>query len=330
MMTRAAHHRWRVLSACAPIVAAATPAHARIGLVVGEPFGSFGTMFPVGHAGIYLDHLCAETPTRLHLCSSGEYGVVLARYHDIKSTQLDWLAEPAFTFFYGVDTPAQVPAFVTPALRDQLRMSFRDARLRDVVPGPVATRIERDGALHFKDGEDWQESIGAAFDRRLFVYALATTPQQDAALLDYINALPTRRHYGVRRSNCADFAADILRVVLPQRQRKVLHRTLLADFDFTTPESLARQLDAFGRAHPELDFAVFEVPQLPGSTRRSRPLRSGEMFLTTKRYLFTFLAIQPEFVVADTIAYESKGRWSPATTLTSSRPRTGRRFPSRA
>src|SRR5579875_2530841 len=77
------------------------PARASIGLVVGEPFGSFGTMMPNGHANIYLDHLCVETPTRLRPCLAGEHGAVLSRYHDLRHPALDWLAFPAPTFFYG-------------------------------------------------------------------------------------------------------------------------------------------------------------------------------------------------------------------------------------
>jgi hypothetical protein len=290
-------------------------AQASIGLVVGEPFGGFGTMLPVGHASIYLDHICADTPTHLRPCREGEYGVVLSRYHDLTASGLDWIATPVFPFFYGVDTPGQVPSFVTPALRDSLRMKYREAHYRDVVPGPVATRTERDGALHFKEGEDWQESIGSAFDRRLFVYTLDTTPEQDAAILSYINDLPNKRRYTLARHNCADFAANILRIVLPREpksQRSPLHRTFAVDYNITTPKALARQLDAWGKLHPELHFAVYEVPQVPGTTRRSRPLRScAELFVTTKRYFFTLLAIAPEWIVPNTIAYAAKGRWKP-------------------
>jgi hypothetical protein len=39
------------------------PTFASIGLVVGELYGNFGTVLPVGHAGIYLDHLCADPLT---------------------------------------------------------------------------------------------------------------------------------------------------------------------------------------------------------------------------------------------------------------------------
>jgi len=280
---------------------AATPAHARIGLVVGEPFGSFGTMMPVGHASIYLDHLCVDTPTRLRACRPGELGAVISRYHDLRSTRTDWLATPASVFFYGVDDPAQTPTFITPPLEAELRESYRQAHLLSEVPD----RIDRHGIAHHPTSGDWAESIGAAFDRRLFLYSIATTPEQDAALLVLLNDDPNDRRYTLRRANCADFAADLLSLVLPTP----LRRNVLADFDMATPKNLARQLDAVDSS---LDLRVYEIPQIPGTLRRSRPVRgSAESFIKTKRYLFTVLVLQPEFLLADWIAYESKGKWTP-------------------
>jgi hypothetical protein len=315
-MHRTAHLCLRAISFCA-VLLSATVAHARIGLVVGEPFGSFGTMLPVGHASIYIDNLCADTPTHLRACQPGESGVVLSRYHDLQSTHLDWIAIPAFTFFYGVDNPANVPAFVTASSESELRESYRQAHLLDIAPD----RIDEQGKIHPPPYGDWQEGIGAAFDRRLFVYSLATTPQQDAALLTLLNADPNHRRYSLRRANCADFAADLLNVVLPQQKPAILHRNFLADFDFTTPKNLCRRLDAFGRAHPEVDLQVYEIPQIPGTLRRSRPLRgSAETFVKTKRYLATVIVLQPELAFADWILYETKGKWTPGRDATELSP----------
>ena len=286
------------------LLATATGSYASIGLVVGEPFGSFGTLMPVGHAGIYLDHVCADTPTHLRPCNPGEPGVVLSRYHDLRATKTDWIAIPAFHFFYGVDDPANIPSFVTASLETGLRETYRQAHLRSVVPD----RLNKQGSPIPPPYGDWEEGIGAAFDRRLFIYTLDTTPEQDAAILALLNSDPNRRRYTLRRANCADFAANLLNVVLPGTP----HRNILADFDMTTPKGLARQLDAYGQSHPEMNFRVYEIPQLPGTLRRSRPLRgSSETFVKTKRYLATLLVIQPEAVFADWIAYEAKGKWTP-------------------
>ena len=283
---------------------ASAAAHARIGLVIGEPFGSFGTMMPVGHAGIYLDHVCADGPIHLRPCQPGEAGVVLSRYHDLRASHVDWMAVPAFTFFYGVDSPAEVPAWVTPAVEFNLREEYRRAHLEALAPD----RLNKHGEPGPPPYGDWQEGIGAAFDRNLLIYSMETSTAQDESILAMLNDRPNLRRYTLGRANCADFAADLLSVVLPG----ALHRNVLADFDMTTPKNLAREIDAYGLAHPEIGLRVLEVPQLPGTLRRSRPFRgAAEIFVKTKRYLVTLIVIQPEALLADWIAYEAKGKWIP-------------------
>jgi hypothetical protein len=90
-----------------------------------------------------------------------------------------------------------------------------------------------------------------------------------------------------------------------------IHRNLLGDFDLMTPKQLARALDAYGQAHPEAHLRVYEVPQIAGSLRRSRPVRgSAETFVKTRRYLATLLAIQPEALLLDWIDYEAFDKWT--------------------
>jgi hypothetical protein len=294
------------------ILLCAARCRASIGLVVGEPFGSFGTMLPAGHAGVFLDHICAETPTHLRPCQPGEHGVIVSRYHDLQATHTDWLAIPGATFLYGAEDPANIPTFVTAQSEADIRESYRQDHLLGVVPN----RFDKRGMpLPPRDG-DWAEGIGAAFDRRLFLYVIDTTPAQDAMILAFLNDRPNNRRYTFLHANCADFAETLLNLVVGG----TLHPTRLNDFDITGPKSLARQLDAYGHKHPSLHLRVYEVPQIPGTLRRSRPMRScSEGFLKTKRYLVTLLLIQPEFVLADWSIYEAKGKWTPgldAATLT--------------
>jgi len=276
-------------------------AHARIGLVVGEPFGSFGTMMPAGHAGIYLDHLCAASPTQLRSCNPDELGVVVSRYHDLRNPKLDWLATPASIFFYGVEDPSRAPSSMTASLEAELRESYREAHLLAVAPD----RIDKHGNVSAPRYGDWEESIGAAFDRRLFLYMIDTTPEQDSDLLALLNTSPDKRRYSLFRANCADFAADILNSLLPG----TFHRNNIADFQMMSPKQLAKLMQAYGLAHPEANLSVYEVPQVPGTLRRSRPVRgAAETLLKTKRYLATLLVIQPEVVLGSWIIYETKGK----------------------
>src|SRR5260370_36834575 len=65
------------------LVCHAARAKADAAFLMEEPFGGFGSVNPTGHAAVYLNHVCAETPTRLRICRPGEAGAVISRYHKI-------------------------------------------------------------------------------------------------------------------------------------------------------------------------------------------------------------------------------------------------------
>ena len=284
---------------------ASRAAQARMALIVGEPFGSFGTMMPQGHTSIYLQDLCVETAVRLRPCRPGELGAVVSRYHDLRHPALDWLAFPLPVFLYGTADLSEVPGYMTGRRETDLRERYRKAYLSAYLPALV----NKHGDSVPPPYGDWEEGIGSAFDRRLLMYSFDTTPEQDAITLHWLNDRPNRRSYTLTRHNCADFVADILRIALPP---KVIHRNVLADFDMTTPKNLAREVDAYGQAHPELHLSVYEIPQLPGALRRSRPLRgAAESLITTKRYFAVVVVVQPELMLADWIIYEKRGKWHP-------------------
>ncbi len=278
---------------------AVTPVFARASLTVfvGEPFGNFGTMMPVGHTAIYLDHLCADGPLKLRKCMENEpQGVVIARYHRIG--QIDWVASPVMQFLYATDRPEDVPEYVTPELAWSMRQTYRQQYMEDIVP---------DGHEKDKATDEWWETAGAAYNRRIWGYQVDTTPGQDAAFMATMNADPNHHLYHLKKKNCANFAADMVNLYFPSTVRRGDH---VADFGLMTPKQVARCLYSYGRAHPEAHLRVIEVPQVPGSLRRSRPVRGAvESGLKTKRYLFTLIAIQPEIPVVLTALYLDHGRW---------------------
>ena len=288
----------------AGLLLASPVAHARMGLIVGEPFGSFGTIMPQGHASIYLADLCVETAIHLRPCRPGEPGAVISRYHDLRHPELDWMAFPLPVFLYGSQSATTTPPpFMTAALEEQTRSAYRRQFLSEYIPDVV----DRHGRSQPTIYGDWAEGIGSAFDRRLLMYAFDTTAAQDAAMLSWLDDRPNHRSYTLARHNCADFAADLLRLALPA---DILRRNVPADFDMTTPKTLAREVDRYGHAHPELHLAVYEIPQLPGSLRRSRPIRgAAESLLTNHYYLTTLLILQPEIILADTVIYEKRGKF---------------------
>lgn len=289
----------RVAAAAALAVCLVSPVRARAGLtvLVGEPFGKFGTMMPVGHTAIYLDRVCADGPLALRMCRPGELaGVVVARYHAIG--QYDWIAAPILEFLYAVDSPEKLPGYVTADQVWRLRQSYRRRYLLDIVA---------DGHEHDRSTGEWWETAGVAYNRRLWGYQIDTTEEQDERFVAMMNDLPNQHRYHLRKTNCANFAADVVNFYFPGTVRGGDH---IADFGLMTPKQVARSVDAFGQKHPELNLRVLEVPQVPGTLRRSRPVRGGaEAGIKTKRYVAILAVIQPEIPIGCAILYLIHGRW---------------------
>lgn len=276
-------------------------ARAELTVLIGEPFGNFGTMMPLGHTAIYLSRLCADGPLKIRMCQPDEVqGVVLARYHRIGS--YDWLASPVSEFLYAVAPGDPVQTFVTPASAWAARQRYRRQYLGTLVPDGK----EGDSAGHGGPLEEWWESAGVTFNRRVWGYSLDTTPDQDEHFVAVMNADPNKHLYHLKKTNCADFISDMVNIFFPH----AVHNDRIGDFGLMTPKEVARCVAAFGAAHPELHFHATEIPQLPGSLRRSRPVRgAAESGLKTKRYLFTLAVIQPEVPAGLAVLYFWHGRW---------------------
>jgi hypothetical protein len=270
--------------------------HASATVLLSEPFGSFGAMMPLGHVGIYLDKVCADSPVHLRLCRPGEMGIVLSRYHRVAN--IDWLAIPIMPFLYGVDHPDEVPRFMTLPKEAAIREQYRLRYLRDIVPDG------EDGAPA-KKGE-WVETIGVTFDRKVWGYRIETTVEQDQRLIDILNDRPNVRSYRLRTANCADFAANMINILYPG----LVQRNKVYDFGLMTPKQVARSVAAYGKSHPEANLTIMEIPQIPGTLERSHPILGvAETGLKSKRYLLSLSVIQPEVIIGCGIAYLNHGSW---------------------
>ena len=276
-------------------------ARADLAVFIGEPFGSFGTMMPVGHTAFYLSRLCADGPLKLRWCRPGEpQGVVLARYHQIG--ELDWLASPVSEFLYATEPEAPVQRWVTRESAWEARQRYRRRYLSAIVPDGQ----EGDASGHGGPLEEWWESAGVTFNRRVWGYEIATTPEQDERFLRQMNDRANKHLYHLKKTNCADFVAEMVNVYFPG----LVHNDRIGDYGLMTPKEVARCVAAYGAAHPEANLRVLEIPQLPGSMRRSRPVRGGaEAGLKTKRYLLTLAVIQPEVPIGLAVLYVWHGRW---------------------
>jgi hypothetical protein len=77
-------------------IAGASKAYGDASLLIEEPYGFFGSVNLTRHSAIYLNRVCAESPTVLRRCQPGETGVVVSRYSRIRS--FDWVAIPLLPY----------------------------------------------------------------------------------------------------------------------------------------------------------------------------------------------------------------------------------------
>ncbi|NYF78759.1 hypothetical protein [Granulicella arctica] len=274
-------------------------AYADAALLMEEPYGEFGAMNPTGHAAVYLNHVCAESPTHLRLCRPGEPGAVISRYHKIDG--YDWLAIPLVPYLYAVETVQDVPANADAALEATLRNEYRRNHLLayapDVATGPKAGEDPKG---------DWTQLVGASYDRRIYGFQVQTTAEEDERFIAEFNDRRNVSHFNLLFHNCADFSRVLLNIYYPH----AVHRNFFVDLGLTTPKQVARSLTKYAKDHPEVDFSTFMVPQVPGSIKRSHPIDGVlESVVKSKKYVVPLAVLNPELTAGLVVAYLTDGRF---------------------
>jgi hypothetical protein len=274
-------------------------AHADAALLMEEPYAEFGAFNPTGHASIYLNHVCAETPTRLRPCRPGEPGAVISRYHKIDG--YDWLAIPLVPYLYAVerveDVPTSADAALVASLRDRYRRDHLELYAPDVATGEKAGQAP--------NGE-WTQLIGASYDRRIYGFEIQTTPEEDLQFMNRYNDSRNVGHFNLLFHNCADFSRTLLNVYYPHS----IHRNYFVDVGITTPKQVARSLTKYAAHHPELNFSTFMIPQVPGTIPRSHPVDGVvESVVKSKKYVLPLAVLTPEVTAGLVVAYLTDGRF---------------------
>lgn len=286
--------RWMVmLVAMAAALGSQPRSHASVAVLVEQPYGHLGTFSPGGHSAVYLDHVCAETPLKLRPCQPGELGVVLSRYDGIQ--HLDWVAMPLMGYLYAVDSAADIPVAMNREQEQRLREQYRKAHLQLVAPDTP------DGHA---PGGNWYELAGSAYDRSIYGFSVKTTAEQDAGLIALFNDRKNVERYNGMFRNCADF----VRVTINRYYPHAIHRNLIADFGVTSPKAVAKQLTKYAAAHPEVEFEVFRIPQVPGSLPRSHA-NEGVSEALVRRYGVPMLLVSPITAGVMLAAYLGDGRF---------------------
>jgi len=269
--------------------------NADVAVLLEEPYSYDGAFGGVGHTAVYLTRVCAASPTSLRRCAAGEYGAVISRYDQIGGH--DWIAIPLIPYLYAVTNPEEIPAYADHEIVAILRNQYRHEHMQGLAPD--------DASGQAPDG-NWVQLVGSSYNRTTFAYELETTTRQDDELIAWLNDRPNRPLYRVVSHNCADFVRDIVNFYYP----KAVSRGIVADFGITTPKRVARSISKYSRRHPDLEFVSRVIPQVPGSIRRSRPVRGmTESVFKAKKYLLPLAFFQPYVAGAFAAAYLVDGRF---------------------
>jgi hypothetical protein len=260
------------------LFATAPPLFAQAALLLEQPYGVFGTLNPTGHAAVYLEHVCADSPVHLRMCASGETGIVISRYKGMAG--YDWVAIPLIPYLYSVDDAAQVPKEVDEESVNRLRNHYKEARLGDW--GDDLAK-----GSFFNGG--WTQLIGTAYDRRTYAFRFATTREQDEQLIARLNDRPNESHFNILFNNCADFDRFIMGFYFPKK----FGRTIFPDAGITTPKRVAYGLVKYAKRHPETQLTVLEIPQVPGFRRKSRAIHGVTESLFANGYVIPIVVLNP-------------------------------------
>lgn len=268
-----------VVSLLALLFLGVAGARADVAVLLEEPYSYDGAFAGTGHAAVYLSNICADSPVSLRRCQPGESGVVISRYHRIAG--YDWIAVPLYPYLYAVDKPQDIPLFADAKLEAALRDHYRRENLEQLVP---------DGPEGETPAGDWYELVGSAYDRTLYAFQLPTTAEQDEAFIARYNSQPNRESYKFVTRNCADFVKDAVNFYYP----KAVRRGLISELDVSTPKHSAKTMVQYAKKHPELHMTAYVIPQVPGTIRRSRPVRGVlESVFKAKKYEVPLLALHP-------------------------------------
>jgi hypothetical protein len=276
------------------LFAADSYGHASIALLMEEPYGTFGAMNPTGHAAVYLNHICADSPTVLRPCRDGEFGAVISRYHKIDG--YDWIAIPLVGYLYAVDTVSDIPTTVNKEQVAALRDTYRMKHLLDLAP---------DQSKGGPPKGEWTELVGSSYDRTIHGFQIDSNSAQDQRFIAIFNDRKNVGHFNLLFHNCADFSRVVLDTYMPH----AIHRNFVVDLGLMTPKQVARSLVAYGKKYPEVNMTAFVIPQVPGNVPRSHPVDGvAESLVKSKKYLLPLAVLAPEVTGGVVVAYMVDGR----------------------
>lgn len=291
---------WRfALMMALPAVTLATAARADVGIALADPTSVGASVWThAGHTSVYLTGVCAETPVKLRLCRLGEQGSILTAYPDFEErAPYEWNAVPLSLYLYGSADAEAMPLYSSPALKRAQESAAAGHFLKQVC----------EGACPQLPHAYWRDLVDATTTRDIYIFAVHTTREQDAAFVERVNVMPNRNRYRMATYNCADFARNIVNLYFPH----AVHRDVLNDLGMMGPKSAARSLTHYAGRHPELGFYVLHFIQQPGVAERCGTARVGtEVAFHQPKYLVPAALIGDHEVAGSFfVAYFLTGRF---------------------
>lgn len=295
----------RIVVAAFLLLQGCQSAHADIGLLLNAkpnvPW-ELGTaeITGEGHSAVYLSRVCPASPVKLRLCGPGENGSIIQNYQDYKEDEpYEWNVVPLNIYLYGVKDLRDQPLFGSPEIRKALQEQYRDEYLQPVCSTPTCLS---------SPAANWRDAVAAAFVREIYVFEVRTTAKQDEEFIRKFNARPNVNHYNGITRNCADFAKLVVNTYFPHSA----HRDVLNDFGMTGPKAIARSFSHYAEHHPQLEFHVIRIEQVPGTYKRSSDCREGtEQTFRSMKWLLPMLILGTHEVPVLAASYLLTGRFNP-------------------
>jgi len=275
-------------------------AYADVGVLLNESLDvDFDRISSTGHSAIYFSRICPESPVKLRLCGPGEAGSVMSNYVNIGEDQpYEWNIVPLNIYLYGVEDPRDRPLFASYHIKHLLEERYRQKYLS----GYCATESCRSSKK-----SEWREMVAATMIRGVYIFAVDTNEEQDRRIIAEFNNSVNENHFNGVTRNCADFTKHIINTYFPHAAKA----DYLNDFGMTSPKAVSRTFTHYGLHHPESHFRVMHFAQIPGTTKRSRTVRSGtEQLFHSGKLLVPLALISYYTVPVVTVSYFTTARFN--------------------
>jgi len=223
----------------------------------------------------------------------------MSNYINIGEDQpFEWNVVPLSIYLYGVEDPGNRALLASYPIKHLLEERYREKYLAGYCQ-TVSCRT-RSKAV-------WREMVAATMIRGVYIFSVHTTPEQDQKLIAEFNDATNKNHFNGFTNNCADFTKRVINTYFPNAA-KTDH---LNDFGMTSPKAVARTFTRYALAHSGSQLRVMHFAQQPGTTKRSRTVRSGtEQLFHSGKLLVPMVLISHYALPVVTTSYFTTARFN--------------------